>query len=309
VSPASLDAVIAAIADVQHGVVARWQLVELGFSAGALARRLQNGRLREVHRGVYAVGHRHLTSNGLAMAAVLACGEGAFISLNSAAARRDLRRAGQSRFDVTVPHGRRPRRPGITVHYTRTLHPEDVSLLDGIPTATVPRILVDLAGVLSEDKLKNVVEQAHRLEVFDLHALDRAIARAPNRRGLARLHRVVEGYRPSPFLRSQLEHEVHDALARRDLPPHGTNQMLGDIEVDVWFEDSRLAIQIDTRDYHDFPDQFETDRSDDIKLTLLWCRPIRITGKRWREERERVLGEIDRLSRLPPPAGYTSVAP
>lgn len=219
----------------------------------------------------------------------------------SAAATRDLRRAGQSRFDVTVPVRRHPRRPRIRVHQTAVLHSEDVALVDGIPVATVPRILLDLAGVLSEQKLKNVVEQAYRLEVFDLRALDRAIARAPNRKRVSRLQRVVASYRPPPFTRSRLEREVHDELAARDLPPHLMNQMVGDVEVDVWFPDSRLAVQIDTPHFHGSPDKFESDRSDDIKLDLLACRPIRITGKRWREARRRVLWEIETLSGLTAP--------
>jgi hypothetical protein len=41
--------------------------------AGIPQRRL-NGRLHEVHRGVYAVGRRELSRDGELMAAVLACG-------------------------------------------------------------------------------------------------------------------------------------------------------------------------------------------------------------------------------------------
>jgi hypothetical protein len=236
------------------------------------------------------------------MSAVLACGRGAFLSHNSAAVERDLRRAGQSKVDVTVPAGRRPRPPGIRVHTTRTIHPEDVSLVDGIPVASVARTLIDLAEVLSERKLKNMIDQAHRLEVFDLRAIDRAIGRAPNRRGVAKLRAAIADYRPPPFTRSGLEREVHEALAQRtDLPPYLTNQRVGGVEVDVWFPGSRFAVQIDTPDYHGSPDKFETDRSDDIKLDLHGCRHIRITGKRWNNERDRVLWEIETLSRLPPP--------
>jgi hypothetical protein len=309
-SAAPRDVVIGAIADVQHGAIARWQLIALGFTGGAISRRIESHLLRPVHRGVYAVGHRNLSRRGHAMAAVLACGRGAFLSHNSAAVERDLRRVGQSKFDVTVPAGRRPRPPGIRLHTTRTLHREDVSLVDGIPVASVARTLIDFARVLSEQKLKDVVEQAHRLQVFDLLTIDRAIARAPNRRGIAKLRAVMAAYRPPPFTRSKIEREVHDELAKRpELPPHLMNQKVGDVEVDVWFPGSRFAVQIDTPDYHDSPNKFEEDRSDDIKLDLLGCRHIRITGKRWRNERQRVLWEIETLSRLPPPVGALMPGP
>jgi predicted transcriptional regulator of viral defense system len=48
------------------------------------------GRLRRLHRGVYAVGHRVLGREGRRLAAVLACGEGAVLSHRSAAAHWGL---------------------------------------------------------------------------------------------------------------------------------------------------------------------------------------------------------------------------
>jgi hypothetical protein len=297
----SLDAAIAAIADAQHGILARWQLIALGFSAGAIRNRIANGQLRPLHRGVYAVGHAHLTPNARRMAAVLACGDGAFLSHNSAARVRGVRHASLSTFDVTVPAGKRKRRPGIRVHETTALHPEDVSLVDGIPVATLPRILLDLAPILSPTQLLNIIEEADRQYLFDLDAIDRAIARTPTRNGIPKLQQALADYRPEPFTRSQLEREVHDALADRDLPHHATNQQVAGIEPDIWFPNSRLAVQIDTHRYHDSPRAFEQDRRDDTHLQLNRCRVIRITGKRWTEERELVLRQIETLSRMPPP--------
>src|ERR1700750_2009365 len=75
--PAVAMAVLAAR---QHGVVARRQLTELGLTRHEVARMLRRGRLHVVHRGVFAVGHRRLTRDGLRMAAVLAAGAGAVLS-------------------------------------------------------------------------------------------------------------------------------------------------------------------------------------------------------------------------------------
>ena len=56
----------------QHGVVSTRQLDRLGYSKSSAAKAAKVGRLRRIHRGVYAVGHENLTWEGRCMAAVLA---------------------------------------------------------------------------------------------------------------------------------------------------------------------------------------------------------------------------------------------
>ena len=63
------------MAEGQHGVVSRSQLLELGIGPSAIEHRINEGRLRAVHRGVYAVlGQRLMTRRSHWMAAVLAYG-------------------------------------------------------------------------------------------------------------------------------------------------------------------------------------------------------------------------------------------
>src|SRR5690349_19046298 len=58
----------------QHGVVSVQQLTELRLDKDAVRRRVRDGRLHLVHRGVYAVGHARLTREGRWLAAVLGSG-------------------------------------------------------------------------------------------------------------------------------------------------------------------------------------------------------------------------------------------
>lgn len=80
------DARMSALAERQHGVVARRQLKAIGLGKDAIQHRIASGRLRPLHHGVYAVGHRLVPKQGWWMAAVLASGPEAVVSHHSAAA-------------------------------------------------------------------------------------------------------------------------------------------------------------------------------------------------------------------------------
>src|SRR5918912_4198412 len=81
----ALDGIVASIAGRQHGVIARWQLLEAGASRRWIAERLAKGSLIRVFPGVYRVGHAAPSVEAHYTAAVLACGEGAFLGGRAAA--------------------------------------------------------------------------------------------------------------------------------------------------------------------------------------------------------------------------------
>jgi hypothetical protein len=76
---------VARLAAGQHGVVATRRLTAIGLDSSTITRWTADGRLIRLHRGVYAVGHGALMSDGHRMAAVLAAGVGAVLSHRSAA--------------------------------------------------------------------------------------------------------------------------------------------------------------------------------------------------------------------------------
>src|SRR6185312_13291800 len=107
-----MDLVITRLANRQHGIVARQQLLDTGIVDDAIDYRVKLGRLHCMHRGVYAVGHRRLTHEGRWTAAVMAAGPGAVLSHRAAAALWALRQS--EHLEVTVPTYRK--RPGIRIH-------------------------------------------------------------------------------------------------------------------------------------------------------------------------------------------------
>lgn len=112
------DIRVAAIAAQQHGVVSVGQLREAGLDKHRVRHRVRIGRLHAIHRGVYAVGHSHLSAEGRWMAALLACGTGAVLSHRTAAAAwRLLPDQPGASVDVSVSSdtGKKIRR-GIRLH-------------------------------------------------------------------------------------------------------------------------------------------------------------------------------------------------
>lgn len=188
--PRSLDRLLAELAERQHGVAARWQLLRLGFTRDEVDYRVKTGRLYVIHRGVYAVGHRRLTVDGRRMAAVLACGADAVLSARDAAAAYLIRQCNRRVFEVTVPRKQRPR-PGIQLHFAH-LPDDEVTTLRGIPITTVTRTLLDLAAVCTRREVEMALKEAEVRRLWGPLSLPQLTERYPGHRGTATIRAILQ---------------------------------------------------------------------------------------------------------------------
>jgi very-short-patch-repair endonuclease len=294
--------VISVLAELQFGVVARWQLMILGLEPQAIQRRIASGRLKPLHAGVYAVGHTKLTPQGYLMAAVLALGPGAVLSHVSAASHHGLRRTNQAKVDVTTHVSGQRGTKRIRAHRTRVLHPDDWTIADGIPVTSVARTLLDLAAELTNEQLLDALDEAVRLEVFDLGAIDRAIQRTPHRKGVPTLSKLLTDYRGAPDLRSWLERRFRHMVRAAGLPEPVYNATVAGYTVDAYFAGSGLVVELDSRRYHLTPRVFESDKVKDAALQRAGHPVLRITDKRMKQEPEAVLDDLVALNAMPPRA-------
>ena len=274
------DREIAELARRQHGRVALWQLLELGFGRGAVEHRLRAGRLHQLYRGVYAVGHDASGAHGRWMAAALAFGQDAVLSHASAAALWAIRPSASGLIDVTVPGRSRHPRPGVRLHLVRRLHPDDVTVRAYIPVTSVPRTLLDLAEVASFRDLGRAVEAAERLRLFDLRAIEKLLQRSRGRHGLKALRAVIANYRPAPMTRSELERAFLEFCIAYGIPLPETNALVEGYEVDALWRAARLIVELDSREFHDTVEAFERDRLRDAELQLAGYTVLRITWRR-----------------------------
>src|SRR5688500_3514183 len=202
----------------QHGVVTRAQLFDLGLRRGVIRRRVDEGRLLALHRGVYAVGPLLLPGARLA-SALLACGPGATLSHRSAAALfgMTLSPADDAPVDVAVPPCARRTRPGIRIRRLCLLADERI-VHEGLATTTPLRTIVDFAGIADARDLERAIARADRERLVDEAALATLTTRYRGHAGLARLRRVL-GQLGGPSLTRSEAGERFLSLIRHALSP------------------------------------------------------------------------------------------
>ncbi len=292
------DAVIAALAARQSGVVARRQLLEAGLSPTMVRDRVRGGRLVPLHPGVYAVGHRELRAEGHWLAAVLAVGSGAVLSHRDAAGLHGLRPANHRRVDVTT-RGRAQSRTAIAVHRTRSLGAQDITAVSGIPVTTVARTLVDLAGVVPRDHLAAAIKRAEQRRTFDLRAVEAARARTRGRRGPGHsaLREAVAEHAALGLSAtdSSLEDAFLRLLMRAGLPRPSVNALVEGFRVDVHWPDRRLVVELDGWAHHHDRHAFGRDRERDAALTAAGWRVVRFTHAQVLRGPDRVTRTLRRL--------------
>jgi very-short-patch-repair endonuclease len=260
-------------------VVSRRQLAQLGFTADSIRRRLESHRLHRLHTGVYAVGHDSVTQRSRYLAAVFACGSDALLSHQAAGAHHGLLRTGTAAIHVTAPRGCKPK-PGIVVHRSRVLHPDDRTIVDGIPVTSVARTLVDLADVGSDSLLAAAVNEAEVLRVFDLRELEEKMIRLHGRRGRRRLARVLAAYTDPPGYSTTEAERLLLRICRDHGLPQPQRVFAAGYELDFYWADARLAVEVDGGPFHRTRRAFHEDRRRDRRLA---AEGIQVARVPWRD--------------------------
>jgi very-short-patch-repair endonuclease len=245
-------------------------------------------RLTRLHRGVYAVGHWALTPAARDLAAVLACGPGALLSHRAAGARHGVLNRGGSPPEVIATRGCKPK-PGIVIRRPRLVHPDDRDEVDGIPVTSLARTIVDLADQLSERRITAVVNEADVRRLFDLKAVEEALDRLATRRAKRSLRKVLAVYTdPLPYSTTEAERLLLSLCSQQGLPRPQRIHTAG-YELDFYWADARLAIEVDGYAFHRTRRAFEQDRRRDRELGAMGIRVERVT---WSD----LTGDVDRLA-------------
>jgi very-short-patch-repair endonuclease len=213
------------------------------------------------------------------MAAVLACSAAAVVSHRSAASAWQILppRPRQDAVDITVPGIVRHRLSGIRSHRSRTLAPDEVVRVDGVPFTSPGRTLLDLANVIGPAELERAAAQAERLDLITPSAIRTILTAHARHAGSRVLWRLFEGDSRPAFTRSEAEAKLLGLIRKARLRPPETNARLAGFEVDFLWAVEKLVVEVDGYAYHSSVGAFARDRRRDATLTAAGFRVVRFT--------------------------------
>ena len=166
------------------------------------------------------------------------------------------------------------------------LHQLDVSRFDkAIPTTSVTRTLIDLAGTVTREALEEALDDALRRGLTDLGRLRGVLSRSGSTRRGARVLRQLIAARDGRREKtdSQLEDQLLRLLRSRGLLPpaihldvsHGDERIC---EVDMAYPKERVAIEVHGYRFHSIRSACERDQRREKELVRAGWRVLKATS-------------------------------
>jgi very-short-patch-repair endonuclease len=279
----------------QRSIVTHRQLLAGGLSRKAIASRRRSGRLQVVFKGVYAYGCGVLPALAREQAALLVCGDGAFLSHRSAAAMWRLLPDLPPEPEVTVRNGQAWQRAGIRLHRATAIDPRELGREHGLLVSSPARALLEIAAVSSLGEVEHAFDEAFGHELLtttDMHAV---LARHPGARGSLRLRALLQEGADEGFLRSRGERAFRALLRKARITQPQANQPVGPYTVDFLWRQERLIVEFDGWDYHRGRAKFESDRARDTALKAMGFEVIRFTWRQVFHQPELVLFRLGQV--------------
>jgi predicted transcriptional regulator of viral defense system len=261
------------VAEGQWGVIHRRQLAACGADDAMIARWIGDGRLHRLHRGVYAVGHPAIPTEGRLVAALFFGGTRATLSHDTAAWWwRLVKDVPEGPVHVSVP-GRRRSTDGVQIHCRRSL---DRTWHRRLPVATVPQTLLDLASSTPIDRLRLLLAEAEYRTRVDLREVEAVLRRGFP--GSAALRDALARRLPQlARCRSELERRFLLLCEAAGIPLPEVNVRYRGFTIDAMWRAERVAVELDGLDGHRTPAQLEQDHQRDLVLRAGGFTVVRYT--------------------------------
>jgi len=270
---------VARLAAKQLGVVSLGQLRELGIGRDTVQYFVDNGYLARVHVGVYRVRAARPTYEQRLLGACLAIDDRSAASHRAAATQHDLLRYRDPPVEVTTSRRHSPDLSDVVVHRLMDLHARWVVRVDGVPTTSVARTLVDLGAVASRRTVEAALDRAagRKLVTYrEVRDAMLAVARQ-GRRGVGTIRPLLAARVGEVIPVGTFSARMATLLRDAGLPkPEHEYTVIDEhggfvAAVDFAYPDKRLAIEVDGYEFHSSPTAFKTrNQRDRLLADALW---------------------------------------
>ncbi len=284
------------LAAYQRGVVSSAQALAIGFTPAGLRHRYRpGGPWRRLLPRVYLMSTGEPTTEQLQTAALLYAGRASVITGPAALRHYELRAPATRLIDVLVPASR-PRRSCAFVAVHRTGRLPDAQARDlAIGYAAPARAVADtVLGLTARSEVRAVVASAVQQGRCTIAGLAAELAAGPVR-GSALFRSVLAEV--SDGIRSPAEADFRDLIRSSGLPqPIFNPELILDgimlARPDAWWPDQALVVEIDSREWHLSPDDWEATMARDGRLRAAGIRVIHVTPRQVRTQPKSVVQTI-----------------
>ncbi len=278
---------MAALSRRQYGTIHRRQAIECGLSERMIEQRIAKGIWMIEAPSVYRLAA--VAPTWWTELAVAGSSTGGVASHLTGAHLWDIEGFGQGRPHMTVPDFD-VRRRGVVVHRTARWDLVDPCERHGITTTGIERTVVDLARYLRPDRLSAAIDDVlrRRLSTLDDLASSAVEHSERGRKGVPVLRALIEDRQDEHGVpQSVFNRMVGDLLVRYGLPrPVFEHQIFASdrfvARVDLAYPDQRLAIECQSRRWHDNSASFDTDPARRAEITRLGWRVLEFTWAHYR---------------------------
>ena len=287
---------IAVIRRRQGDLITRRQALSAGLSVDALRHRLrQGGPWKVALPGVYLMHSGGLTGGQREIAAVLYAGRGCVVTGIAALQRHGVRVPMSETVDVLIPEATKRQSAGFVRTHRTIRMPEQPLLANGIRWAPAARAVADAArGELDLRDVRALVADAVQQRKCTIEQLGAELGEGP-RQGSAALRAALEEV--ADGVASVTEGDLRKLIKSGRLPEPMYNPQLyaGDDFIgqpDAWWRDAGVAGEVDSREWHLSPAQWERTMSRHARMSAAGIIVIHVTPRRLRLEGAKVLAEF-----------------
>jgi len=285
----------------QRGVISRGQVLSVGITEDGLRHRIRRGGpWQRLLPGVYLTVTGQPTQEQRLIAATLYAGPDSIITGPAALRNYAVRGPDSDILDMLIPAGReRTTRDFVAIHRTRRM-PSEWTCDGPLRFAPVARAVADAVRDLDQlADARAIVGSAVQKNRCTVKQLASELAAGPIRRSaLLRmvLAEVADG------VRSAAEGDFRTLVKRSDLPwPMFNARLFVDgallAIVDAWWPEASVAVEIDSREWHLLPADWENTMRRHDRLIAAGISVIHVSPRQIRTEPQVVVGYITQALR------------